>query len=68
MATTITAVVFGTPVCADDVIITLSNNTQICARFVANVSDGALIVHNNKLILLKEDKSCKLLREGVSVR
>lgn len=65
---TIAAVTVGTPMCADDVIITLSNNTSICATRVADISEGLLVVYNNKLILIKEDKSCKLLREGVSIR
>ena len=68
MATTITSVTVGTPVCADDVVITLSNNTSICATRVADISEGLLVVHNNKLILIREDKSCKLLREGVVLR
>lgn len=65
---TITTVTVGTPMCADDVIIALSNNTSICATRVADISEGLLVVYNNKLILLKEDKTCKLLREGVSIR
>ena len=68
MATTIASVTVGTPMCADDVVIALSNNTSICATRVADISDGLLVVYNNKLILIREDKSCSVLREGVILR
>ena len=65
---TITSVTVGTPVCADDVIVTFSNNTTIVATLVANINEGALILHNKKLVLIREDKSCKVLKDGVSIR
>mgnify|MGYP007012496289 CR=1 FL=1 len=53
----------------DDVLIKIDNGTSICATLVTNeLAEGMLICHNGKLILLREDYSCKVLREGVSVR
>lgn len=68
MAVTIASVTVGTPMCADDVVIAFSNNTTICATRVADINEGMLIVHNSKLVLIREDKSCKVLREGVILR
>ena len=65
---TITSVTVGTPVCADDVIVTFSNNTTIVATLVANINEDVLILHNKKLVLIREDKSCKVLKDGVSIR
>ena len=68
MSITISTVTVGTPMCANDVIITFSNNVTICARLVANIGEGTIILHNGKLVLIKKDKSCKVLCEGVSIR
>ena len=63
----ITSVTVGTSVSADDVIVTFSNGVSICASLVANIGAGTIILHNRKLVLIKEDKSCQVLKEGVSI-
>ena len=65
---TITTVTVGTPMSADDVIITFSNNATICATLIANINEGMLILHNKKLVLVREDKSCKVLKDSISIR
>lgn len=65
---TISTITVGTPVCANDVIVTFSNNTSIVATLVANINEGVLILYNKKLVLIREDKSCKVLKDGVSIR
>lgn len=65
----IVSVTIGTSFDEDDVLIKIDNGTSICATLVTSeLSEGLLICHNGKLILLRNDYSCKVLREGVSVR
>ena len=65
----IISVTVGSAFDQNDVLIKIDNGTSICATLVTNeLPEGMLICHNNKLILLRKNYSCKVLREGVSVR
>ena len=69
MAAPITSISIGTVVSTEDVLINFSNGASICARLVAQLEDSVLILHNHKLVrIFNADKSCKVLKEGVSIR